>query len=148
MLNAREQNYVTFLENLEKPNAAPNSPYSVTVNIEVKFTRSKAKDALSVQVTRDPNAPAVRLTEDQIRDRYPWDYNDLTAECRKRYVDFKTDKKYHKLRKRLEKDERFARIRELDPGNPKSAKKTFFNANILAELDKVYQKHSGSGGSA
>jgi hypothetical protein len=140
LLNAREKNYVTFLESLEKPNAAPNSPYSVTVNIEVKFTRSKAKEALSVQVTKDPSAPAVRLTEEQIRERYPWDYDRLSRECSKRYSDFKMDQQYHALRKRLLADERYGAIRYLDPGNPKSAKKPFFNPNIVAEFDKVYRK--------
>jgi hypothetical protein len=142
LLNAREQNYVAFLESLEKPNAAPNSPYSVTVNIEVKFTRSKAKDALSVQVTKDPNAPAVRLTEEQVRERYPWDYEALTKECQKRYAGFKIDQRYHVLRKRLLGDARFGMTRYLDPGNPKSSKKPFFNPNILGEFDKAYRRTS------
>lgn len=147
VLNAREQNYVSFLERLEKPNAAPNSPYSVTVNIEVKFTRSKAKDALAVQVTKDPNAPAVRLTEEQIRERYPWDYEELTRVCRSRYRGFKIDQKYHNLRKRLLADARYGMTRYLDPGNPRSSKKAFFNNNILTEFDKVYRKSGGAGGS-
>ena len=140
ILNTRERNYVDFLETLEKPNAAPSSPYSVTVNIEFRFTRSKAKSALGVQVTKDPNAPAVRMTEEQIREKYPWDYEKLTHECRNRYVDFKQDKRYHDLRKRLARVEQYARVRELDPGNPKTARKTFFNPNILTEFDKEYQK--------
>ena len=101
---------------------------------------SKAKDALGVQVTNNPNAPEVRLTEEQVREKYPWDYDQLTAECRKRYTGFKSDQKYHNCRKKLAGDKRFSHVRELDPGNPKSAKKPFFNANILAEFDKIYTR--------
>ena len=108
--------------------------------IEIKFTRSKAKDALDVQVTNNPNAPEVRLTDEQVREKYPWDYDRLTTECRKRYSGFKSDQKYHDCRKKLAGDKRFSHVRELDPGNPKSAKKPFFNANILAEFDKIYTK--------
>ncbi len=140
LLNAEEKNFLSFLETLDKSQTDPESPYSVTVNIELKFTRSKAKDALAAQITDDPNAPAVRLTEEQIREKYPWDYQKLTAECTKRYSDFKQDKRYHTIRKGLLGDPRFGAIRFLDPGNPKSAKKPFFNPNILNELDKHYTK--------
>lgn len=144
LLNAEEKNFLSFLEALDKPQADPDSPYSVTVNIEVKFTRSKAKDALAAQITNDPNAPAVRLTDEQIREKYPWDYQKLTEECAKRFSDFKQDKTYHAVRKGLMSDSRFGMIRYLDPGNTKSSKKPFFNPNILNELDKHYTKNAAT----
>jgi len=140
ILNPEEKNFLAFIESLETKQDDPAGRYSVSVNIEIKFTRSKAKDALGVQVTNNPNVPEVRLTEEQVREKYPWDYDRLTAECRKRYSGFKSDQKYHDCRKKLAGDKRFSHVRELDPGNPKSAKKPFFNANILAEFDKVYAK--------
>jgi hypothetical protein len=91
-------------------------------------------------VTNNPNALPVRLEEEQIRERYPWDYKKLTEECKQRYVDFKVDQKYHKLRQQLENDKRYVHIRHLDPVNPKSPRKKFFNPNILAELDKQFTK--------
>lgn len=140
MLNHEEKKFLAFVESLEPSNDDAASPYSVTVNIDIKFTRSKAKDALGVQVTNNPNAPEVRLTEEQIRDRYPWDYDHLTKECRKRYKEFKATQKYHDARKTLLADKRFGEIRFLDPGNPKSPKKPFFNPGILQELDKHFTK--------
>ena len=70
----------------------------------------------------------------------PWDYDQLTSECRKRYSDFKVDKKYHEQRKKLLGDKRFGVIRFLDPANQKSAKKPFFNPNIFLEFDNFYAK--------
>ena len=141
---AEEKNFLSFLEALDKPQADPDSPYSVTVNIELKFTRSKAKDALVAQITNDPDAIAVRLKDEQIREKYPWDYQRLTVECAKRYSDFDQDKTYHTVRKGLHNDSRFGAIRYLDPGNPKSAKKPFFNPNILNEMDKHYTKKAAA----
>lgn len=138
VLNHEEKNFLAFIDSLEPSNDDSASPYSVTVNIDIKFTRSKARDALGVQVTNNPNAPEVRLTEEQIRERYPWDYDRLTEECRRRYKDFKAVQKYHDIRKQLLKDKRFGDIRFLDPGNPKSSQKPFFNPNILQEFDKHY----------
>jgi hypothetical protein len=137
VLNHEEKRFLSFIDSLES-NGAPESPYAVTVNIDIKFTRSKAKDALGVQVTNSPTAPEVRLTEEQIRDRYPWDTKQLTAECKKRYQEFKVDAAYHEVRKGLLADKRFGEIRFLDPGNPRSAKKPFFSPNILKELDKHF----------
>ena len=140
VLNQEEKKFLVYIENLEPDEDDGTSAYSATVNIDIKFTRSKAKDALGVNVTNNPNAPEVRLTEEQIRERYPWDYNRLTIECRKRYRDFKSANKYHELRKCLLQDKRFGEIRFLDPGNPKSSKKPFFNPNIIREFDKHYTK--------
>jgi hypothetical protein len=80
----------------------------------------------------------VRLTEELIRERYPWDYDQLTSECRNRYSDFKLVQKYHDLRKELATDERYGHMRYLDPEKPKGQKKPYFNSNILNELDKHY----------
>ncbi len=85
VLNREEKNFRAFVKGLEHEDDA-DSPYSVTVNIDIKFTRSKAKEALGVQVTNNPNAPEVRLTEEHIQDIYPWDYERLTKECQKRYT--------------------------------------------------------------
>ena len=110
------------------------------INYEVRFTRSKAKDVPEVRVTNDPNATEVRMTEVQIRENYPWDYRELTDRCRKRYKDFKENSKYHDIRKPLLKNEKFCRVRYLDPDNPKSANKQFYNPNIIKELDNHYSR--------
>ena len=140
VLNAQEKQFLSFLEALDGPEIDPASPYAVTVNVDIKFTRSKANGALMARLTNDQSATAIRLTDEQFRERYRWDYDQLTAECRERYTDFKANQKYHEIRKPLQEDDRFAKIRYLDPDNPKSAKKTFFNPHILTEIDKHYWK--------
>ena len=140
LLNAEENNFMVFLDGIDELDVDPESPYSVSVNVEFKFTKSKSKDAFPVQLAIDPSALPVKLTEEDIRERYPWDYTTLTERCRRRYGNFKMNQEYHDIRKRLETDERFARLRFLDPGNSKSAKKTFFNPNVIVELDKYYSK--------
>ncbi len=139
-LNTEEKNFLAFVNDIDEPESDPESSYSVSVNVELKFTRSKSKDALPVHVTTNSSALTVRLTEEDIRERYPWDYGTFTEKCRERYKNFKANKKYHEIRKCLETDERFARSRFLDPGNTKSAKKIFFKPNIMTEFDKHYNK--------
>ncbi len=140
LLNAEELKFLNYLAGVEPKAGHPGGRFSVTVNVEVKFVRSKSRDAIPVVVTKNRKAMAVQLTEEQIREKYPWDYNRLTAECRKRYKDFKVIDEYHEMRKRLLKDPKFGTVRYLDPGNPKSSKKPLFDPNILAEFDKRYTR--------
>ena len=138
-LSRNEKAFAEYLESLRPDSEDPASSYAFAVNVELRFVRSKAQDAFPVLVTRDQNAPAVRLTEEQIRERYPWDYRDLTDRCRERYKNFKVNQEYHKIRKDLEADPRFAHERRLDPEKPRP-KKTFYSPTILDELDKHYKK--------
>ena len=140
LINAEEKQFLAFLAGIDEPDVDPEYPYSVSVNVEFKFTKSKSKDAFPVQLTTDPSGLPIKLTEEDIRERYPWDYTTLTGRCRTRYENFKMNREYHNIRKGLATDERFAHSRFLDPGNTKSAKKTFFNPNIMVELDKYFSR--------
>ena len=140
ILNQEENNFLEYLKQLEAGAGETGSEYAVTIKVDVAFTRSKAKDATAVRITNNPEAPEVRLTEEQIREKYPWDYDKLKTECRNRYTDFKLNKRYHHIRKSLSADRKFCFIRYLDPGNPKSSTKPFFNSNILQEMDRHYSR--------
>lgn len=138
-LNLAEANFLKFIKRLESSESDPSERFSVLVNVEVKFVRSKAKNKPSFYITNSPDAIPIRVTDEQILERYPWDYKELEY-LRARYSDFKVDGKYHSTRKGLESDGRFAHVRRLDPHNPKSSRKPFFNANIAVEFDKQYTK--------
>ncbi len=138
-LNREEEAFVQFLDSLNSDHTDPSDRYAVAVNVELRFVRSKASSAYPVRVTKDPTAPAVRLTEEQIREQYPWDYRELTKRCRERYRGFKVNQKYHEIRKPLHGDQRFAHERRLDPEKPRP-RKIFYAPTILDELDRHYEK--------
>lgn len=140
--NKEEKNFLKYLKQLESKVADLDSDYSVTVDIDVKFTRSKAKNVPGVNIvnSKDPNVIDVRMTEEDMREKYPWDYQELTQRCRKRYSDFKLNKEHHGIMKTLNQDKKFCHIRYLDPGNPKSSTKKLYNPNILNEFDNHYSK--------
>ncbi|MXW26957.1 MAG: DUF3644 domain-containing protein [Dehalococcoidia bacterium] len=135
-----EENFLRFLESLEKTAPDRDSAYAVTWDVKFQLTKGRSEGAVPARITTDPDASPLRLTEENVRERYPWDYSELTRRCRDRYTDFKVNREYHEIRKALHKDPRFGTMRYLDPGNPRSAKKPYFNPNILQELDKIYTK--------
>ena len=142
ILNPQEENFLNYLERLEADADKSDTEYSVAMNIEVRLTKSGSKDIPEVRLTKDPNAPAVRVTEEDIRERYSWDYAKLTQKCHDRYSNFKRNAEYHEIKKSLEGNNNLASTRFLDPGNPSSPKKKFYNPNIMQEFDKHYTKRS------
>jgi hypothetical protein len=140
-LTSEEKRVLKFVSSqMASAEEDPGSPYAVAVNLELRFVRSKGESATPVRVSNDPDALPVYLSEQDVLERWPWTYDQLTAQCRGRYSDFKADKKYHDLRKELASKPAYGHERLLHPGNPASSRKMFFNPNILQELDKHYSR--------
>ena len=139
--NHEVENLLDFLDSLEVRSDKTDSEHSVAVNIEVNLTRKPKSSAVpEVRVTNKPDAIEVRLTEEQILERYPLRYRDLTDMCKEMYSDFKENKRYHDIRNPLKEDARFAHTRWTDPEKPQSGSKTFFSHAIFREFDNHYTK--------
>lgn len=138
-LNKEEANLIQYISSLDAAND-PNSDYSVSVNVELRFSKSKASDALAVQISNDPAAAKVQLTQEQFKDRYPMKFTDLNNRCKKRYRDFLVNKKYHEIRKSLIGNQKYTITKVLDPDNPKSVKQDWYSEAVFTELDKHYTK--------
>jgi len=137
LLSKEEKNVAAFISNLEVAND-PKADYAVSVNVELKFLKSKADNAIKVQVTNDPGAPKVQLTEEHLKDKYPLNYAALTKACCDRYTDFMQNQKYHDLRNPLKTDKRYCHVKKLDPDNPKSSKQEWFSQAVFNVFDKHY----------
>ena len=112
--------------------------FNVTMRVELRFVRTTSENALLVQVTREPDAPKVQLTEENIRETFPWNFGELTKQLKKRYSDFVINSKFYKIKRSLEDNKSLCCIRYLDPERPKGAQKKFYNPNILAAFDEYY----------
>ena len=144
LVNKEEENFLNYLEHLKGNADDADSKYSVAINVEVKFIRSKAKDAINFQRAspETPNALGLYVTEEQALKGYSWDHKKLTEKCNERYSDFKCNQNFHAIKRELyeQEGERFIKIRYLDPNKEKGATKKFYKPEILNELDKHYTK--------
>jgi len=139
VLTKEEKRIVQYIESLETNKDSARN-YAVSVNVEVKFIRSKASDSLNVQLSNDPAAMPIQFTEEQITAKYPIDFGQLRDRCAKRYRDFVANAKFYSLKKSLQEDQKYSRERELDVGNPRTPKKRYYSEAIFTELDKHYEK--------
>lgn len=139
--NEQTRNLLKYLESVEQehPSNADN-PYNVTLRVETKFLRSTSDGAIKVQTTTDPSAPKVQITEEDMLKKYPYDYSSLTEKLKNRYIDFKQNQKYHRIRNPLKADKKYCRVRLLDPTNPQSLKKEYYSSEVFKVFDQHYTK--------
>jgi hypothetical protein len=143
-LSNQEQKVVNYLASLMRGGRDGGSQdYHVSLDVNISFKRTSAAAANAIIVTNDPNDPNavhVNLSEEDIRNQYPWDYGTLTKKLQNRYIDFKTNPKYHELRKTFAANPQFKKTRYLDPANTGGSRKDFYNPNIVNEFDKSYTR--------
>ena len=138
VLNPEEERFLEFIDRIET-RIPSESGYDVTINIDVKFTKSVTSDSIKFMLGKGEGV-IIQLTEEQVRDKYPWDYDELVKRMKDRYSDFKVVSQFHCLRKAVIENDKFVNRRYLDPAKPKSSRKDFYNPNIIQYFDKHYQQ--------
>jgi hypothetical protein len=137
-MSPKSKNVLDFIrkteEQYDERNEGENFNLTLRVDIKVQKVRSDS-NAQAFYQTNDPNAQKLMLTEESISDRYPWDYEVLKTQLKKKYPDIKINHALHTFRKNLEKNKKFAHTRLLDPNNPKSSKKILYKPEILKAFD-------------
>ena len=142
ILNQEAREFLRYLGQLEEQTDLSDSNYVVTINIDMKLSRTKVKDAVAFRRTDDPSAPEMRMTEEQVLEQFPWDYQRLVRACRERYPEFKLNTKFHAIKRSLCDGEEtgLCKTRHLDPSKARSLSKQFFKPEILREFDKHYSR--------
>jgi Protein of unknown function (DUF3644)/EC042_2821-lke REase len=140
VVSADETRLIEHLKSIAQEVGDSDGDYAVAVRLQVKLEKSSLANASKVQLSRDADAVKVQLAEQDIRERYPWTYDDLCKRMAERYADFKLNNAFHALRKPLLDDERYAKVRYLDPDNQAGQRKPYFNANILQVFDQHYAR--------
>jgi hypothetical protein len=132
------QKYIDFVKN--KVNATTDDEFTIAISIDIQFNKSNSFDAIGVKYSAD--GIPITISEEDIRAKFPLDTKKLTDTAKRRYSDFKQDKRFNTLMKTIKSNDKLCYIRQLDPENPKSNKKPFYSSNIWQELDKKYTKKS------
>lgn len=146
-LSVEEKRVIEKIDLLHKEHSGVrDEEYCVLLELEVRLTSKLDPSAVRLTRGNDPNAIPITFKEKDIRDRYPWDYKELSECLVGRYQNFRQNQRYHDIRKPLVEDPRYASQRYLDPGSRQGTSKTFFSRNIINEFDKHYMKRDNSEG--
>lgn len=145
--NEQTRNFFQFVESVQKRHATDDiAGHQVTVCIETKFTKAKSGVGLPFRWTDDPNAPAVQFKEEDVFEQFSLDFNTLVKHLRGRYTDFKSDFRFHGIKRRLEGiGKPFCIKRYLDPIRESGIPKRFYSPEVIKEFDKHYTRKNESG---
>lgn len=138
-----EKRLMDHLQKLASMPSATNSDYCVAIRVEVNVSRSTLAAAGKVVVVADgsdPDAMKVTLSEENIKQQYPWTYATMLDRLKARYTDFKQDRNFYALKKAADKDPKLCHVRYLEPDNPAGQKKPFYSPNVLQYFDQHYTK--------
>lgn len=139
-LSKDEAKLIAYIARLASTATPDGGPFNITLEVNLSFKRTTAAGAMAVAITNDPTAPQMALTEEDFRKLYKWTFQQLVDQLKNRYTDFKVNRKFSGIRKPLMADPTFVRSRYLDPNNPKSGRKDFYNPAIVTEFDKHYAR--------
>lgn len=134
------QRLLSYIDARESAEADGEANQHVALHLETRLVRGKDAAALEFRYTDDPKAPAIAIREQDVFKNYPMTYRDLSDALKRRYSDFLENRDYHRLRKAMEREEKFCIVRLLNPSKPESSKQRFYNTNIFQEFDKHYTR--------
>jgi len=109
------------------------SDYAIAVQMQIKFVKDRKGDGTAVRITNDPNAPEVRLTEQDFQDRFPLDYKTLMKRAKEVLPGLKTNNNFSAIVKELRDDPNLCHTRYLDPKARKGLKR-FYSEALIARL--------------
>lgn len=138
----QHQNLLKYIASKEKEFPSDTTKkHNISLILETKFVRSSSMDSLNVRFDPSSTVTVNVTSEERFKNKYPWNWTDkLLPKLKERYTDFKQTKDFWSLKKELEKDTKYSKIRPLDWNKPNGTKKRFYNPEILKEFDKHYTR--------
>lgn len=140
-----EIQFLDYLLKMGIDRGTPNSKFSVAINVEVKFTRVKDGAVTPVQLSRDPTAAKVALTDDQFTAKYPYTYSDLISKLRERFPGFKVGKEFNVIKRRLEQKPTCVGERYLNPKKKSGTPMKWYSEAFISQFSVYYKQSLVSG---
>lgn len=113
---------------------------AITINLSFKLDRRNTPGSALFTQTNDPSAArfGVPIKSELLAETFNLSYDKLTEKCRLKLHGFRTDDKYHRLRKQLAENESLAWRRPNNPTKPNGKFTTYFSEKMFAEISKHY----------
>lgn len=94
--------------------------YACALRIETQIVGGRNKEAIAVRPTADPNAPVVRLSEEDIQKRFPLSFEGLVKRVKAKVPKLVQNARFHEVVREVKADPRLAYPRKHNPLTKKS----------------------------
>ena len=136
-LTKETTNYINLIKE-KLSQEEKDSDFDIAITIDVDFKKGNSFE--SIGVSYSPDGIPIKLSEEQIRRRFPYTFKKLVEMCRTRYNNFKQDKSFYVAIKEIKKNDKLCHKLTLYPDNPKAQKSYYYSSNVWTELDKHYSR--------
>jgi hypothetical protein len=93
----------------------------------------------AANLSNDPSAKLLRLSEESIfGELFTESYYDIVSTAKQKFSNFSQNSEFHRIMRELKTNPNLARMRLLNPKNPKGSQQTFYSKKILDELESHY----------
>jgi len=138
VITSESQNYIDFIKSKLKNKDTTDEEFDIAISIDINFKKTNSFEGLGFVFDKD--GVKINLSEEDVQKNFPLTHTDILKLCKLRYSDFKADKGFNQYMRTVKQNSKLHYMRKLDPKNPKSSKKPFYNTNIWQELDTHYNK--------
>lgn len=138
-MTRESQNFITVVQSMME-SSEPSEEFDIAIRIGVNFHKSSSFESTPVQYSKD--GTPVTLSEEDIRQRFPYSYMDVCTKAKERYSDFKRGSGFNAIMKEIKREGKLCFQRKLDTSNPKSPNQYFYSTNIWQKLDLKYTRKS------
>lgn len=126
-----------YLENVKKLN---NHDLLVAITSKAEDADAKFAKVSKVQISNNPDAQKVSISDDELMKQYPLQYADVSAECKKRIPGFKRNRIFNDKIKALKSNPQYAFERRLNPKSMGSSKVTLYSEAAVDEIVRLYEE--------
>lgn len=132
------KNYMGFVKSKFDTQDADDKDFVIAISIDINFSKSNSFEGIGFKYY--PNGVPINVTEEDIRKRFPLTYDEVRLQAKEKYSDFKQNKDFNKLMRKIKTNDKLYHERKLEPENPKSLKKPWYSSNIWQVLDEHYTR--------
>ena len=131
--NTTQRHLLKRLRELAATPVDAESGFVVTLRVTVALNPLSSGGG-TIGATSDPNAPKVRLTDDELLKKYSLTHADVVKMCRREIPGFKQAQRFNDAMKQVKKDPECAHQRKLDPRSSKDDGRWFYDPKVTLAL--------------
>lgn len=138
--NTAENNLLNYLE-LITNTSNENDKYDILVNVDIKFSKNNSNnsnEAILLKYASDGRKINIELNDEVFKKMYPFSNQEIIKKIKEKQNNFKQDKYFNIIKKRLQKDEICCKARYLDVVNKNGKPRYYYNGNFVNKVLEIY----------
>lgn len=149
-VNSKDKQVETLLKYIEQSEQAgiinDGGDYRTTLKLSTIIVKGQNENSIPFHFARNSEAQEAKAivnitnSDAEFVSRYPHDYNTLYKKLQKRYSNFRKNRAFDEVLKKLKNEAKYAGHRPNNVKNPEGSKTTYYSGEVFNVFDNIYTK--------